>query len=237
MSARDARLLAVLAALPFAVGCVDICVLSGAPCDSAADCHSGQVCRVRRSFELGCLFAQGSCVDGTCGSVADCPQGACCDPDTNQCVASNVYQKSCDDRTCRDCPGLCLVGPCGHDAGGCSALPDCSANGSCAPLTSCDDDAVCPNDRRCNQNKCRLICSTDDQCPGADCWAGETCSMPVGSPCVDTSDVAGWCGGADCTDLNASNTRRTPYCTRYCSDSTTCPCGFYCVDDECRYPE
>ncbi|MBN2359030.1 MAG: hypothetical protein JXR83_06225 [Deltaproteobacteria bacterium] len=222
-----------LCALVAASACVDVCVLSGAPCDSAADCESGQVCRLRRSFELGCLFARGTCVDGTCGSVADCPEGACCDPDRNRCVASSEYQGSCDDKTCRDCPEPCLVPPCDSSGDGCSPLPDCSANGSCQPLIACQDDGVCPADRRCSFDRCRLICSSDEQCPGADCFAGETCTMPVGTPCADLSD----CGGATCTDLNASNVRRASYCTLYCSEYTLCPCGFLCVDSECRYPE
>ncbi|MFH1808529.1 MAG: hypothetical protein ABIJ09_07285 [Pseudomonadota bacterium] len=233
----DSRILVGLGLL-FATGCVDICVLSGRPCDSAADCGEGQVCRLRRNFELPCLFAAGTCESGSCGSVADCSEAsACCDPARNTCRADYDPGQGCDDRTCASCPEFSLWPLPGSDAGTrCTPLPDCSANGSCAAdLTGCSEDWHCPPDRRCAHGACRIICSEDVSCPGADCWAGETCTMPVGTSCADLYD-SDPCGGASCIDLDASNRRGAYYCTRYCSEHTPCPCGFSCVDSECRLP-
>jgi hypothetical protein len=226
----------MMGVLVVATGCVDLCVLSGRPCDTAADCADGQVCRLRRSFELFCVFAAGTCEAGDCGSVDDC-QGddACCDPSSNRCRTDYDPAQGCDARTCRQCPEFSLW-PGGDGGLACTPLPDCSENGSCAAdLTPCSEDWECPPDRRCAHEACRKICSEDDACPGADCWAGETCAMPVGSVCHDLYD-SDPCGGGTCTDLDANNLRVAHYCTRYCSDFTRCPCGFECVDDQCRKP-
>ncbi len=206
----------------FGPGCVDLCVLSGRPCDGPGDCSDGEVCRLRRSFELFCVFAAGTCEPGECGSVADCNVDECCHPDSNRCVDSVAYSADrdfasrCDTRTCLSCPE-CLFG-------------------SCDPAPQCTKDAECPDDQRCEDDKCRDICTEDHECPLAYCSGSDTCTEPVGTPCRPGYDGYTDCGGAQCLDVDASNTRVDGYCTRSCYDWDSCPGEYLCVDYDCRVP-
>jgi hypothetical protein len=206
---------AVLPAL-LSTACVDLCVLSGAPCDSHADCAEEQVCRLRRGFELGCVFAAGTCVDGDCGSAADCGEAECCHPDSNSCVAETAYTGPCDPRTCGEC-AECTAG-------------FCETRGEVA---SCGADDDCGPDETCSFELCRAVCSYDTDCPGAICNSG-ACSAPYGSPCRSNAD----CAGLSCSQRTPAGAERAGYCTGACAQDGTCPLGFYfvCVSDECRMP-
>lgn len=214
-----ARLLAALV-LTTGLGasaCVDVCVLSGSPCDSAADCGEGEVCRLRRAFDVPCLFAAGTCEAGDCGSVDDCAESQCCHPDSNSCVDEQGYEGNCGDRTCRSCPET-------------SWFPDLWPDGG-GPLPVCMEDDDCDLDERCAYDDCRKICSDDYECPGAECFT-DHCTELYGSACEESRD----CGGANCTDLNSAGTRRDGYCTGFCSEYTPCPGTMTCVDNQCRLP-
>lgn len=236
-SERTVHLAIAVAALSLAPACVDLCVLSGAPCDSDADCASGKVCRLRRGFELGCLFAAGSCVAGECGSVDACPEGTCCDPDSNRCVAAADYDKACDARTCRGCAETCFFPPCSDGgSGGCYNQPDCGGDGTCGDaLTACDNDYDCPGDRRCEYSMCRLMCTEDTTCPTRKCLS-DHCTVLHGTPCSETYDSV--CGGLSCYSYDLNYRQRPAYCTSSCygwSDDE-CPCGFTCANSYCSLP-
>lgn len=232
-TARSWRV-AVLGVLAHAA-CVDPCVLSGAPCDSAADCGDGQVCRLRRGFELGCLFAAGTCETGRCGSVADCDPGQCCHPDDNACVPAADYTGACDPRTCDRCPGPEER----RDAGGVdSGGPDASVDSG--PPPECTRDEDCALSERCRADACRTICSRASDCPGSTCGIWNVCAEPYGTPCDLDGDEYAQCGGIGCTDLTSDNQRRAGYCTGYCYDPDGtgggCPwSNMTCVDFECRF--
>jgi len=197
-------------------GCVDICVLSGAPCDSHADCEGGQLCRLRRGFEVGCLFAAGICVDGGCGSADDCGAEECCHPETNTCVTGESYAGACDPRTCGDC-AECTLGL-------------CETRGERA---SCSADAQCAEDEACRDERCREVCDYDADCNNAICSSG-TCSEPYGSGCSSSAD----CAGLACYERTPAGAIRSGYCSGACDADGLCPLGHYfvCVQRECRMP-
>jgi len=197
-------------------GCVDPCVLSGAPCDSHTDCDDGDVCRLRRGSEVGCLFAAGTCVAGSCGSVEDCAAEECCDPDSSSCISADDYQGPCGPRTCGDCPE-CSFGFC-EERGG---------------LVSCGSDENCADDEACRDSVCRAVCDYDSDCPQARCSSG-TCSEPFGTPCESGAD----CAGLGCYDLTPAGATRPGYCSASCGNQADCPLGHYfvCKSGECRMP-
>lgn len=221
-------------ALTAGPACVDLCVLSGAPCDTAADCGAGQVCRLRRAFELGCFFAAGTCEPGSCGSVADCAADQCCHPEDNACVDPASYQGACDKRTCASCPD--------PDPGVDAGLRDAASRDAVVdsgPPPECGHDDDCDLTQRCVADKCRKICSHGSDCPGSTCGIWNVCAEYYGTPCDLSGDQFAQCGGISCTDLTSGNTRRDGYCTGYCYDPDGngggCPwSGMTCVDFECR---
>lgn len=228
------RMLCGMALVLASSACVDPCVLSGAPCDTAADCDDGQVCRLRRSLELGCVFAAGTCEPGTCGSVADCQAGQCCHPVDNACVAELDYTGTCDPRTCRSCPGPFE----GRDAAVAdAAVADVAVDSG--PPPECTRDEDCDLSERCRYDACRTICASAADCPGTTCGISEVCAEPYGTPCDLSGDQFAQCAGISCTDLTADNQRRAGYCTGFCYDPEGngggCPWGMICVEFECRF--
>lgn len=220
-----------LGALALPLACPDPCLLAGA-CNVDADCPSGSVCRIPRTFELGCPVVGGVCQQpaqpgygAPCGSVEDCADDECCDPRTNTCLAARLFAgPSCDELTCRDCAATNIRERCTSDA-------DCASDEAC-DLGTVLKESLCA--RRCQEN--------------TDCEEGERCSLDLcttrmGTPCQLTAGLDGVpmelrCYGLTCINVDARGSTVAPYCSDNCTlEEDTCPVdGFVChpTEEECR---
>jgi hypothetical protein len=199
----------------------------GAGVDIRVDTYRAFIDAFITSNDAALCTADGRCALG-------CPGG---DPDCPTCLADGTCNASCGN-TDPDC--RCLAdGVCDSS---CAADPDCRcrADGTCDSTCSNDPDCRCRADGTCDST-----CSSDPDCvdAGIDAGAGTCltdgrCDVSCGLSDADCLD-----DGAICTDaalcaggLCVSDSRGFSFCTRACTDDSSCVNATTCQADVCRPP-
>ncbi len=238
------------APLPDGTACDD-----GDPCTTEDACVSG-TCdgKPRDCGELDGPCVRGVCAEGGCRAAprvdgTPCDDGLC-QPDAI-CVAGECAGDRVD---CSRLDGVCRVGVCDPDTGGCGA--------AAAPAgTACDDGDPCTTDDACGEGGCR---GTPRACDGGPCGVGRcdaatgACVVdpaPNGTPCDDGEGctegdrcVDGACLGAeracpapDAPCRVAACDPRTGECGRApapdgtaCDDGDRCTTGDACTAGRCE---
>lgn len=147
------------------LGALGVCAVDAErPCRSAADCPSGQACRMSPDLQRGACSARCSLADPSA-----CQQGGAL------CTAAGGDGGFCsptcagpDDASCRGRDGL--VCAFGAPVGAAEGRYACVVPSHPSPLTACTDDAPCGAGGRCllpaeGAGYCSTACAADGGCP------------------------------------------------------------------------
>jgi hypothetical protein len=181
---------------------------NGKPCAAPAACASGfcadGVCceTACTGLCLGCVSARTSMRDGVCAAAraGSDPDGEC----ERMAPESCAQDGECDGAgACRKYGTDTLCGP------------ESCALGLYTPARQCDGKGQCPNVMAvacgafpCEGNRCRMVCTSNDQCVAGNFCQGGQCAAkkPTGMACAAAGDclsgncVDGVCCESPCTD-------------------------------------
>jgi hypothetical protein len=191
-------------------------------CSATEDCQS-----TGTTGKGVCVPGSGKkAIGGACAAASDCISSAC---------IGGTCRAKCVNKT--DCPSGqgCTLQPEGYSAcvpgtGGklpvgsqCTATTDCSTGLACEKLNA--GDAL---------SWCRMVCTTQAECGGTDVCATQADGSLACIPAVANKKGLGdACDSSDSCDSGlcvAGLSKQS--CTQVCTvgDSTTCPCGFECLN-------
>jgi hypothetical protein len=117
--------------------------------------------------------------------------------------------------------------------------PTCSTDGACLPgCMPIDQDCACKQDGQCTA-EC-LDISTDLDCP-KDCLSNGICAVQsCPRPDVDCVADGSLCAGVQSCQsriCRADAQHPEKYCSRTCTDNSTCGNGLMCINSQCSYPQ
>ena len=217
----------------------------GLPCDTGADCASGDCIDFAGTRTCGepCDFTEpsagcpdrftcrsvscgvGSCVRGLTGIV---PNGAACGAD-EECASGLCADLSAGRVCAHPCDpagAACEIGACevtGDGCGGCGGVPEPKGLGApCVDAGECASGicvGVRDDDRRCGERCDGAACGAGWLCEGSLCYPEGDGTL--GAPCnADGDCLSGLCDADGYCTVN---------CLRLWSEST-CPDDFYCAE-------
>jgi hypothetical protein len=155
--------------------------------------------------------------------------------DAALCTADGRCAPGCPG-TDPDCPGCLADGQCTATCGDTDPDCRCLADGVCDASCTADPDCRCRADGACDST-----CSSDPDCVDAGagtCLTDDRCDVSCGIRDADCLD-----DGAICTDaslcaggLCIADSRGFSFCTRACTDDSSCVNATTCQADVCRPP-